>query len=249
MGLPLFLSTASAHHLFLEATSHPYSCRNKKRSETHGQGKPAVEKMGLQIQLLCLYSFSVVEGRFWDLVSKVVHCNLLVTQSCPSVCNPMDCSPPGSTVHGISQARILEWVAIPFSRGSSRPSVPTRVSADSLPSEPPGKSLKYPQTETKYVIANWMDKFIRIRKTHFFLAPIQVGAWPSRWTCHDPYLSEDIQLYFSQESNYQIIYKIKILPHVITPSSLMLLGVFQLLTLSVMVIHKYFNSMKTFMTL
>ena len=37
----------------------------------------------------------------------------LVTQSCPTLCDPMDYSPPGSTVHGISQARILEWVAIP----------------------------------------------------------------------------------------------------------------------------------------
>ena len=43
----------------------------------------------------------------------------LVTQSCPALCNPMDCSPPASSVHGISQASILEWVAIPFSRGSS----------------------------------------------------------------------------------------------------------------------------------
>ena len=42
-----------------------------------------------------------------------------VTKSCPTLCDPMDCSPPGSTVHGILQARILEWVAIPFSRGSS----------------------------------------------------------------------------------------------------------------------------------
>ena len=42
-----------------------------------------------------------------------------VTQSCPPLCDPMDCSPPGSSVHGILQARILEWVAIPFSRGSS----------------------------------------------------------------------------------------------------------------------------------
>ena len=40
---------------------------------------------------------------------------LLVTQSCPSLCNPMDCSLPGSSVHVISQARILEWVAIPYS--------------------------------------------------------------------------------------------------------------------------------------
>ena len=41
----------------------------------------------------------------------------LVTQSCLTLCNPMDCSLPGSSLHAISQARILEWVAIPFSRG------------------------------------------------------------------------------------------------------------------------------------
>ena len=46
---------------------------------------------------------------------------VLVTRSCPTLCNPMDCSPPGSSVHGVLQARILEWVAIPFSRGPSRP--------------------------------------------------------------------------------------------------------------------------------
>ena len=44
---------------------------------------------------------------------------VLVTQSCPTLCDPMDCSPPGSSVHVILQARILEWVAIPFYRGSS----------------------------------------------------------------------------------------------------------------------------------
>ena len=42
-----------------------------------------------------------------------------VTQSCPTFCDPIDCSPPGSSVHEILQARILEWVAMPFSRGSS----------------------------------------------------------------------------------------------------------------------------------
>ena len=41
----------------------------------------------------------------------------LVAKSCPPLCDPMDCSPPGSSVHGISQARILEWVAISFSTG------------------------------------------------------------------------------------------------------------------------------------
>ena len=40
-------------------------------------------------------------------------------QLCPTLCNPMDCSPPGSSVHGILQARIQEWVAVPSSKGSS----------------------------------------------------------------------------------------------------------------------------------
>ena len=44
-------------------------------------------------------------------------------------CDPMDCSPPGSSVHGIFQARILEWVVIPFSRGSSWPRDGTRFSS------------------------------------------------------------------------------------------------------------------------
>jgi len=47
-------------------------------------------------------------------------CCCLVTKSCPTVCNPMDRSPLDSSIHGISQARILEWVAISFSRGSSQ---------------------------------------------------------------------------------------------------------------------------------
>ena len=53
---------------------------------------------------------------------------VLVTQSCPTLCDPMDCSSPGSFVCGILQARILEWVAISFSRGSSEPRDQTQVS-------------------------------------------------------------------------------------------------------------------------
>ena len=52
-----------------------------------------------------------------------VHVLCLVSQSCPTLCNlmdPMDYSPPGSSVHGILQARILEWVAMPSTRGSSQ---------------------------------------------------------------------------------------------------------------------------------
>ena len=51
----------------------------------------------------------------------------LVTQSCLTLYDPMDCSPTGSSIHGISQARILEWVALPFSRGSSQPRDRTQV--------------------------------------------------------------------------------------------------------------------------
>ena len=54
--------------------------------------------------------------------------NVLITQLCLTVCDLIDCSPPGSSLHGILQERILEWVAIPFSRGSFQPRVQTRVS-------------------------------------------------------------------------------------------------------------------------
>ena len=53
---------------------------------------------------------------------------VLVTQWWPSLCNTMDRSLPGSSVHGILQARILEWVPIPFSRGSALPRDWTQVS-------------------------------------------------------------------------------------------------------------------------
>ena len=55
-------------------------------------------------------------------------CCAFITQSCPTLCDPVDCSPPGSSVHGILQARILEWVAVPSSRGSSQPRDRTQVS-------------------------------------------------------------------------------------------------------------------------
>ena len=58
--------------------------------------------------------------------SSVLHARSL--QSCPLFCNPMDCRPPGSSVHGILQAISLEWAAMPSSRGSSQPRDPTHAS-------------------------------------------------------------------------------------------------------------------------
>ena len=59
-------------------------------------------------------------------MSVSVHAQLL--QSCPTLCNPMDCSPPGTAIRVILQARLLEWEAIPSSRRSSRPRDRARVS-------------------------------------------------------------------------------------------------------------------------
>ena len=73
----------------------------------------------------------------------LVKVKVLVAQLHLTLCDLMDCSPPGSSVHGILQARILEWVTISYSRESSarmEPGSPT-LQADSLPSEPPGKPL------------------------------------------------------------------------------------------------------------
>ena len=51
---------------------------------------------------------------------------VLVLQSCPTLCHPMDCSPPGSSVYGILQARILEWIAMPSSRDLPDPGIKPR---------------------------------------------------------------------------------------------------------------------------
>ena len=65
---------------------------------------------------------------YFNLLTKNVVCTLCImykgyfaeSQSCPTLCNSMHCSPPNFSVHGIFQARILEWVAMPSSKGSSR---------------------------------------------------------------------------------------------------------------------------------
>ena len=75
---------------------------------------------------------------------------MLVVQSCLTLCDPMDCSPPGFSVRGILQARTLEWVALPSSRGSSQLRDQTCVSCISctvdkfFTTEPPGKPIQEP---------------------------------------------------------------------------------------------------------
>ena len=82
----------------------------------------------------------------------VQQCCCSVTQSCLTFCDPMDCSLPGSSVHGILQARILEWVVISISRGSSRPRGPTQASC----------------TEGRFFIIQATREALEIGKTQVF---------------------------------------------------------------------------------
>ena len=80
----------------------PWGCKEldttKQLNNNNGSGRQADEKQ----------------------LSNGVKSENVVAQLHPTLCDPMNCSPPGSSVHGILQARILEWVTIPFSRGSSQ---------------------------------------------------------------------------------------------------------------------------------
>ena len=101
---------------------------------------------------VCSERISMREGKMipYLLLYQVLAINVcavlcLVAQLCLILCNTMDCSPPGSSFHGIPQARILEWVAIPFSRRYlPDPEIELgspALQADFLPSETPGKAI------------------------------------------------------------------------------------------------------------
>ena len=81
-----------------------------------------------------------------------------VSKSCLTLCNPMNCTPPSSSVHGISQARILEWVAVSFSRGSSWPRDQTCVSCIAgrfFTTESPGKHQIRSDQSLSHVLLLW----------------------------------------------------------------------------------------------
>ena len=77
----------------------------------------------MDIVQLCEYSLNCT--KWWT--SWYVKVNRKVAQSCPNLCDPIDCSLPGSSLLGILQARILEWVAVPFSKWSSQSRDGTQV--------------------------------------------------------------------------------------------------------------------------
>ena len=99
-------------------------------------------------------------------------------QLCPTLCDPVDRSPPGSSVRGILQARILEWAALPSSRGSSQPRDQTHVScisyivwqAGSLPLVPPGKpEVKMLVAQSCPTLCNLMDYSLLCFSVHGIL--------------------------------------------------------------------------------
>ena len=119
---------------------------NKKLSFPYGStGKESACNVG-DLGLISGLGRSPGEGKgyplpFWprEFQNTGVGCHFLlqcmkvkseseVAQSCPTLSDPMDCSLPGSSAHGIFQAIVLEWIAISFSRGSSQPRARTQVS-------------------------------------------------------------------------------------------------------------------------
>ena len=104
-----------------------------------------MEKIHIQypVQLKML---NLAQKHAYIYIYMYVYLCVLITQSCPTLYDPMNCSLPGSSVHGILQARIQEWVVISFPRGSSRPRDRTWISNIAgrfFTTEPPGKPYIY----------------------------------------------------------------------------------------------------------
>ena len=83
-----------------------------------------------------------------------------VAQSCPTLCDPMDCSLPGSSVPGILQAKVLEWIAFPSPGDLPKPGIEPRsptLQADALPSEPPETTEGSSACLLSYSLSPWKD--------------------------------------------------------------------------------------------
>ena len=111
-------------YLHIKAEIQSYSALDTRKHSPSPQGKD-------------------LKGQGWEKQPQSMHAKSL--QTCLTLCDTVDCSPPASSVHGILQATILEWFAMPSSRGSSQPRDQTHIfyvliwQASSLPLAPPGK--------------------------------------------------------------------------------------------------------------
>ena len=133
-------------------------------------GEGSASRLGVFAQKRCQSSWGV---RLWALPRSswpgtgpvsVRAVFVLIAQSCATLCDRMDCSLPGSSVHGILQARILEWVAFPSPGDLSNPGIGPEspaLPADSLPSEPPRKPLE--GLGNSFVIVSTLLKLTHLR--------------------------------------------------------------------------------------
>ena len=148
-SLPSRWSKRRAHFHRSLLTVSPPSLPPSPPSSLHLSPPPSWQPRGCFIVTFAFISFSpkAIPPEVYPTPNHQLPncCCCLVAKSRPTLCGPMDCNPPGSSVHGICQARILEWVAISFSRGSSRPKDRTHVSCvspalpvDPLPLSPQG---------------------------------------------------------------------------------------------------------------
>ena len=124
-----------------DPTGETVVCCRKLRSDCHAWLGSAQKELGVVFACCDVLFFLFLEKRY---AAHFIHtgCCWLVTQAFLTLCEPMDCCPPASSVHGISQTRIQEWAAISFSRGSSPPRDQTHISCTAgrfFTTEPQGK--------------------------------------------------------------------------------------------------------------
>ena len=165
---------ASARHLRHVPHTVPFSLQG---------GVPGQGSSSLLLQCL---AFDIMSS--WHLClpfPKVCVC----AQSCPTLCDPMDCSPPGSSVQRISQARILEWVAISFSRDIPDPGIKPKflyLVGRSFTTELPGKPLHpcEPPLTARILVSNstyvWVKWELPWEEDAFVKINVKLYIWSNR---------------------------------------------------------------------
>ena len=122
-----------------ESTQEESSCKQKRY--TFSASKRYIASLLLYPQKSSYHDLGIRRREKWKKNDRLSE--LKVAQSCLTLCDPMDCNLPGSSVHGDSEASMLQWIAMPSSRGSSLPRDRTQISCTVgrfFTSEPPGKT-------------------------------------------------------------------------------------------------------------
>ena len=106
--------------------------------------------VSLPAACVSFFSWALIDSKSDSTLLSVIGLNVACAQSCLTLCDPMACSPPGSSVHGVSQARILEWVAISSSRRSSQPRDQSQVRFD-----PGWTGVSFVSCIDRHILCHW----------------------------------------------------------------------------------------------